>query len=91
MSEIVQRNIGWYIVEEEKARNRHVRFNWKEILGISLTRYIARLKTEGKTTNEIYQDINTKHFLTAEHQRRLVIGIAARFGEMATAESEAQK
>lgn len=82
----------WQHVEEQIARNKQPRFNWKAVLGMSLTRKIARYKAAGMTVEQTIKAINEDvPGLTEEAQRRLKIGVCARFGEMGTAQSELRK
>lgn len=84
--------IDWNIIEEQKKLNKQPRINWKAILGMSLTRAIARFKAAGLSTDLTYKTICYEHpELTDEMKRKLKIGIAARFGEMGTAQSELSK
>jgi hypothetical protein len=92
LEEIKTETKSWQIVEEAKRRNSQDRINWKQILGVTLTREVARLKAEGLNPERAYGVIVNAHpELTAEQKRRLLIGVAARFGEMGTAESELNK
>lgn len=81
--------VNWDLVEEQISINTKDRFNWREYFGISLTRVIARLKAQGLNSDEVYSELCKTHpDLSVELKRRLKIGCAARFGEIATAESE---
>jgi hypothetical protein len=83
---------SWGFVEEEMQKNSTVRVNWKFIFGMSLTRLVAKLKTQGLNADEAYISIvSGNNALSEELKRRLKIGVAARYGEMATVESEKEK
>jgi len=79
----VREIINWDLVENQKKINKGDRLNWKEVLGITLTKVVANLKSKGYNSNKVYDYICNKYpTLTSEHKRRLKIGIAARFGEI---------
>lgn len=86
------KEINWSIIEEQMELNTHYRINWKAYFDMSLTRLIAKLKAEGNNQNETYKKIiEIQPDLPDELKRRLEIGIAARFGETATYDSEKNK
>ncbi len=88
----VKKGINWDIVEEQKKLNNRPRINWKAILGMSLTRAIARFKAAGLNADMTYKTICLEHpELSEEMIRKLRIGVAARYGEMATSQSELKK
>lgn len=87
-----QTELGWPIVEKEMEKNQQPRINWKAIIGMSLTRAIARFKAAGLTADMTYDTLLFENpNLTQEMKRRLRIGVCARFGEMSTAQSELKK
>jgi len=86
------RNINWDIVEQQMKLNKSYRIKWKAYYGMSLTRLIAQLKAQGLSQNQTYERIlSLQPDLPSELKRRLQIGIAARFGETATYDSEKKK
>jgi hypothetical protein len=81
--------VNWAVVEEQIQNNKSYRIKWKAYLGMTLTRAVARLKTQGLNSDEIFAQICKAHpEFPAELTRRLRIGVAARMGEMGTADSE---
>lgn len=83
---------SWDVVEEQMEKNKMPRINWKALLGMSLTRAVARFKAAGLDGDLIYKTLIFEHpELTDEMKRRLKIGVAARCGEMATSQSELKK
>ena len=86
------RPIGWELVEQQIKRNTKPRINWKALIGMSLTRAIARFKAAGLNAEQTYNSLVFEHpDWSDEIKRRLQIGVAARFGEMATSQSELKK
>ena len=84
--------IGWELVEEQIKKNSYPRINWKPLLNMSLTRAIAKFKAAGLNAEQAYKILVFEHpDWSDEVKRRLKIGIAARFGEMATSQSELKK
>ena len=83
--------IDWDLVEEQMQINTKDRYNWKELFGMSLTRYIAQMKAHGFDAEGAYKEICNVYMINDELKRRLKIGVAARYGEMATAQSELNK
>lgn len=62
--------------------NKGNRFNWKKLLGETLTARITRLRNHGLNEKEIYGDILRQFpYLTAEAKKRLKISISARCAE----------
>ena len=79
-------------LDKNILRNELPRFSWSRMFGISLTKYVARLRAEGLDASQtfriiIYENPN----LTTEEKRRLKIGVSARFGEMKSAEKEKER
>ena len=89
--EEIKPNITWDLVEEQKEINTRDRFDWRSVLGMSLTRAVAKLKATGLSADDTYLEICKTFNLSEELKRRLKIGVAARYGEMATAQSELNK
>ena len=79
------------VVVPEIKRNNYPRMNWKGVLGMSLTRAVARFKAAGMSAEQTIKAIEFENDLTDEAKRRLRIGVCARFGEMGTAQSELKK
>lgn len=85
-------NLGWYIVEEQINLNKQKRINWVTVLGMSLTKAVAKFKMGDLPAEFCYEEICKTHLeLTDEMKRRLKIGICARYGEMGTALGELSK
>ena len=83
---------NWEALKAEINRNTYPRINWKVILGMSLTRAVARCKTAGLNVEQAIKTIEFEHpGLSKEAKRRLRIGVTARFAEMGTALSEIRK
>ena len=80
--------INWNLVKEQMTLNKKDRFDWKKIIGMSLTRAVAKLKEQNLTPEQIYEELSITFKLSDELKRRLKIGIAARIGESKTYESE---
>lgn len=76
-----KQEIGWKIVEEQMKKNKTDRFNWKSIFGMSLTKLIAQMKSRGLNADQVFEEITRKNNLNNELQRRLKIGLSARYGE----------
>ena len=86
------KEINWNVVEDNIARNKNYRVCWRAYLGNSLTRIIGRCKAMNYTAEQTYKYcIDKQPDLPQELKRRLIIGIAARYGEAATIESEKLK
>ena len=80
-------HIDWELIAKEIKRSKQVRINWKNILGMTLTKYIALCKANGLSQELIYKEIMLIYDLSQEEARKLKIGIGARFAENATMES----
>ena len=74
----------WDIIQEHIEKSERVRIVWKEILGVSLTEYVARRKNAGVERWELVfnEAIKTHPELTYEQRRRLKIGVVSRFAEI---------
>lgn len=91
-SEKNQKLNHWQVVEEQIERNQQPRINWKPLLGMSLTKAVARFRAAGLTAKQTLDALYFEHpELTEEAKRRLKIGVCARFGEMGSVESELKK
>ena len=89
-----QNKIGdWKTVEAEINRSKIKRYNWKALLGQSLSSYIAANKAIGLNAAQIYEQIRKLTFynLTEEADRRLKISLSARFGEINAHTAAAKK
>ena len=84
--------VNWSIVEEQMSLNKSYRIKWKAYLGNTLNRVVARLKVEGNTADEAYRkNCDMRPDLPEELKRKLKIGVAARFGETGTYDSEKKR
>jgi hypothetical protein len=81
------------VVKPEIERNTYPRINWRAFFkGLSLTRVIAKFKAAGLNASQTYDTLVYENpTFSEEVKRRLKIGVAARFGEMKTAQSELKK
>lgn len=69
---------AWDTVDEAKDRNTSERFDWKPILGMSVTNYVRKFKTMG--VYDIYEQILKEHpDLSDEQKRRLKINVSASY------------
>ena len=81
----------WETIKNQIERNLRKRFNWKLILGDTLTKVVLRLKMSGASPTEAYIDIINKPILlqiketfpgTYEDMcEKIKIGVCARYGE----------
>lgn len=87
-----QQLFGWQVIEKQIEINKQQRLNWKQIIGMSLTRACARFKAAGYDAKKTYEILCFEHEdWSDEVRRRLYIGINARFGEMGTSQDELHK
>jgi len=86
----------WDVVNEQIERSKIRRFNWKGILGVSLTEYILTLKRRGYTSKETMAIImnnprirNRLLLSTPSIKQKMLdnikISVCARYGEQNTA------
>ena len=86
----------WDVIDEQIEKSKIKRFQWKSMLGMSLTEYIHRLKNKGHTTKETIKIINSHPNILKEMDtfpddankmlKNIEISVAARYGESKTAE-----
>jgi hypothetical protein len=69
---------AWEDVDEAKDRNTKERFDWKPVLGMSVTNYVRKNKM--LYVYDIYEQILREHpELSDEQKRRLKINVSASY------------
>lgn len=93
MSKEIQEDLlNWDFVKKQIDKNTYPRINWRDLIGMSLTRACAKFKAVGLTSLQAYDILCSEHpNWSNEVKRRLKIGVAARFGEMGTSQKELNK
>lgn len=80
------------VIEPEIRRNKYPRVNWKALLGMSLTRAVAKCKAAGLNAEQTFKTLEYENpKFSDELLRRMKIGVVARFGEMGTSQSELKR
>ena len=76
------------VVNNAMNENKGNRLNWKEILGVSLTKWVYMLRKEGMDAKEVIKFTCNEHPMLRrkDYFDKLKIGVNARFGEMNTAD-----
>ncbi|KKN25432.1 hypothetical protein LCGC14_0884640 [marine sediment metagenome] len=78
-------NLG--VVQAQIDINTQKRLNWKQLIGMSLTRAVAKFRGSGLNASQTINILCKENpGWNSEVIRRLEIGVHARFGEMHTAE-----
>ncbi len=88
---------NWEFIDEQIERSRIIRFPWKKILGMSLTKYILKLMNKEVDSKEAYKIIlrnpniikvfqkNPK--LVDKMKENIKISVSARYGENNTSKN----
>lgn len=85
MSGYTDNQEAWSVVNQAVSMNTNKRINWSALFGRSLTQEVAHLKELGfskdKTLSVLRTTLKGYGLEGAEVDRRLVIGVSARWGE----------